>query len=171
LGAYVTLNHDTISGNTASNQGGGLYNVQASSVADISNTIFYGNADSSGTGEPAQIRRAAGTVTLNYSLVQGLTGLLGGSGNVSGNPNFADANGADNIYGTLDDDVHLASFSAAIDAGSNAVAAADDFVLAGEPTTTEALPLDYDGGQRFRNDGSVADTGVGPAPVIDIGAY
>jgi hypothetical protein len=37
--------------------------------------------------------------------------------------------------------------------------------------TAEKIPLDVAGKPRFRDDPYTDDTGVGPAPIVDIGAY
>jgi len=66
--------------------------------------------------------------------------------------------------------------SPARDAGSNDEAALDTADVDGDSNTGEPLETDFSGifafpvSGRFENDGGVADTGVGPAPVIDIGA-
>ena len=55
-------------------------------------------------------------------------------------------------------DLHLSAGSPCIDAGDNTAV----------PT---GIVTDLDGNARFRDDPSVPDTGVGPAPVVDMGAY
>ena len=48
-------------------------------------------------------------------------GSISGTNNVSADPLFVDADGADNSYGTLDDDLRLQSSSPAINQASDAV--------------------------------------------------
>ena len=62
----------------------------------------------------------AGAVTANYSLFDSTQSwwTISESNNLDSDPNFVDADGADNIYGTEDDDLTLQASSPAIDAGS-----------------------------------------------------
>jgi len=70
---------------------------------------------------------------------------------------LVDADGADNIPGTDDDDLRLLSGSPAIDAAQNSAG----------PSSGS----DLDGGPRRIDDPTVPDTGLGDAPIIDMGAY
>jgi hypothetical protein len=85
------------------------------------NCILYDNSDRSGNGESAQIY--AETLEVNYCCIQGWSGQWAGAGNMGLNPHFVDADGADGIVGTLDDDLRLAVGSSCIDtgAGSNLI--------------------------------------------------
>lgn len=74
-------------------------------------------------------------------------------------PGFRDADGADNIIGTLDDDLHVIRFSAADNGGSNATIPADRTDTDGDGNFSEPLPVDFAGNPR------VFDATVG------IGAY
>ncbi|MCH9021548.1 MAG: right-handed parallel beta-helix repeat-containing protein, partial [Planctomycetes bacterium] len=108
----------TFSGNSATNNGGGMYN--ASSSPTVTNCIFWENSDSGGMDESAQIHTDSGTPTVNFSDVQG--GWTGAGGNnINADPNFADADGPDNTVGTLDDNLRLLVISPCIDAGDNSV--------------------------------------------------
>ena len=111
----------TLSGNSAVSSGGGIYNSWATASVEVLNCILWGNTDSSGSGETAQITNSDGTIILNYTCVQGLSGGLGGTGNIGDDPWFVDADGADDVIGTEDDDVHLMEDSPCIDAGHPAV--------------------------------------------------
>jgi hypothetical protein len=73
-------------------------------------------------------------------------------------PQFVDADGADNIAGTLDDNLRLQLSSPAIDAGNNAAV----------PIT---VTTDLDGNERFEDIPTVPDTGNGTPPIVDMGAY
>ena len=88
------------------------------------------------------------------------------AGNLNVNPLFADANGADNIFGTEDDDFHLSTGSSAIDAGDNET---DTDANTAEVQTLASLDIDRN--PRFVDDAGVADTGNGTAPLVDMGAY
>ena len=64
--------------------------------------------------ESAQINTEGGTPTVNYSIVQG--GWTGAGGNnLNADPLFVDPNGADDVVGTVDDNLRLRSGSPAID--------------------------------------------------------
>jgi hypothetical protein len=111
----------TLSGNSAAASGGGIYNSWATASVEILNCILWGNSDSSGSGEIAQITNSDSTVSVDYSCVQGWTGSFGGTGNIGDDPLFVDADGADDVVGTEDDDVHLMEESPCIDTGHPAI--------------------------------------------------
>ncbi len=126
----ATFINCTFSGNWASDGGGGLY-VNAGN-ADISNCIIY-----------EEISLSGGTVSVRYSNVpEG----LGGENDVHADPLFVDADGEDDIFGTVDDNVRLLVDSPCINAG--------DPMRRTDPNET-----DLDGRRRI-NDGAV-----------DMGAY
>jgi len=106
------LTNCTLSGNSAVESGGGIFSEYDSHPA-VTNCILWSN--SGGDGESAQIIGAAPVV--NYCCVQGWTGALGGTGNIGDDPLFADADGADNLFGTDDDNLHLLAGSPCINAG------------------------------------------------------
>jgi hypothetical protein len=103
-----TLVHCTFVNNSAVHEGGGLYGYDDSSPS-VTNCILWGNSDSGGTGETAQIRTVSGTPEVNYSCVQGWTGALGGTGNISELPLFIGQ-----------DDHHLRPTSPCIESGTDA---------------------------------------------------
>jgi hypothetical protein len=98
--------------------GGGLYNGCATPTT-VTNCIFWHNADRSGSSESAQIWVAS--LDMNYTCVEGLTGGLGGTGNIGDDPLFSDADGGDAIPGTDDDDLRLTNASPCINAGDPAL--------------------------------------------------
>ncbi|MGB2808568.1 MAG: right-handed parallel beta-helix repeat-containing protein, partial [Sedimentisphaerales bacterium] len=116
----ATMTNCTLSGNSAVN-GGGIFNTFATASIEVLNCILWSNSDSGGSDESAQIHIDMGTASVDYTCVQGLSGGLGGTGNIGGNPLFVDADGADDVIGTEDDDVHLLEDSPCIDAGHPAV--------------------------------------------------
>jgi len=59
-------------------------------------------------------------------------------------------------------DYHLSAGSPCIDAADNTAVPTD---------VVEPIPVDLDGSARFVDDLSIPDTGVGPPPIVDIGAY
>jgi hypothetical protein len=149
----------------------------------LRNCILWANlgdadGDSGGpfTDESAQIDDdGTGTVTVGYSLVQGWTGALGGTGNIDGDPLFVDVDGADEVAGTEDDDLRLLPGSPCIDAGNDTVVPPDTTDLDGDFDTAERIPLDRAGMPRFLDDPDTVDTGVADPPsytaVVDMGAY
>jgi hypothetical protein len=157
LGSYLTINHCTIAGNSAGTVAGGILSTQASSRVAIANTVLFANADPTGETESAQLSVVTGALAVNYSCIEGLSGGLGGIGNIDADPRLVDLDGADGSIGTLDDNARPRAFSALIDGGSNPLGEVEDF--------------DLDGNPRFADDPGIADTGEGSAPVIDIGAY
>jgi len=129
-GGEVTFLNCTFSGNWASDGGGGLY-VYAGN-ADISSCIIY-----------EEITLLGGSASVRYSNTpQGLAG----ENNIHAAPLFVDADGADDIFGTTDDNARLSVDSPCINAG--------DPLRAADPNET-----DLDGRNRI-NDGRV-----------DMGAY
>jgi len=143
-----TLVNCTIADNEAGDRGGGIINNAGSSLTLI-NCILWGNSDSGGSDESAQVHNEVGNeIVVSHSAIQGLY-LLAGDGNIAEDPLFAD--------GYL-----------RLGAGSPCVDSAD----------TSALPaglfVDLDGGGRVLDDPSVPDSGIAAllVPVtVDMGAY
>ncbi len=145
-----TLANCSFSANSAANEGGGIYNELSDPT--LTNCILWHNTDAGGTDESAQIHNyASSTPVINNTCIQGWTGALGGTGNHGDDPLFVDANGADDIPGTVDDNLRLMEGSPCIDAGSN-----------NEPNLPE---MDMDGHARII-DGDCNDTDI-----VDMGAY
>lgn len=141
----ATLSNCTFSQNSAPDgYGGGL-----SGTGVITNSIFWGNTASG--GDP-QIH---GSNTVSYSDVQGG---YAGAGNIDLDPKFIDPDGADDVLGTVDDNLRLSAGAPCIDAGSNAAVPA-------------GLDTDIGGRSRFSDDPFTDDTGEGTAPIVDMGAY
>lgn len=175
----LNLFNCTLYGNTTTAEGGGLYN--STGFPEITNSIFWSNSsdvDGSQGGpfvsEYSQIFRFSEAPTVNYSSVQfGWTG-PGGTGVLSVDPQFADADGLDNILGTVDDDFRLSDGSPAVDAGDNNALPLDFADLDGDTNSSESLPLDLTGLNRRADDPFAADTGnagvTGP-PIVDMGAH
>jgi Bacterial Ig domain/Right handed beta helix region len=147
----VDITNCTIANNVSPTDttAGGL---ESAGTVNIANTIIYGNVSGGNTGQDAQVLDIGATpsLTLGYSLVQGLTGSLGGTGNIGADPVFVDAVGGD---------LRLAPGSPCIDAGDNTTPG-----LVG--ITTDQLSH-----ARFFDDPTTPDTGNGVAPLVDMGAY
>ncbi|MHC4643018.1 MAG: right-handed parallel beta-helix repeat-containing protein, partial [Planctomycetota bacterium] len=115
----ATMTNCTLSGNSAGGTGGGVYCSYATASVTVLNCILWSNSDSGGSDESAQIHIGSGppVVVVDYSCIEGLSGGLGGTGNIGDDPWFVDADGADDVVGTEDDDVHLLEGSPCIDTG------------------------------------------------------
>ncbi len=112
--------------------------------ATVANCIVVDNSGPGGAQGAANQIGGASNVT--YSIVEGG---YAGAGNLNVVPGFVNQAG---------DDFSLTITSPAIDAGNNA-------------SMPAGFVLDLAGKPRFADEPTVADTGVGAAPVIDIGAF
>ena len=160
----------TLSGNSALLSGGGVYSIYESDPTLI-NCILWGNNDSGGVDESAQIHLEGGAPVVHRTCVQGWTGLLGGSGNIGSDPLLVDPDGDDDVIGTPDDNVRLSPGSPAIDAGISLALPDDRIDLDGDGDTAELTPLDLAGLPRFIDIRTAPDVGLGPPPIVDMGAY
>lgn len=173
VSASGSVDHCTVTLNHSMQACGGVASSEFSNL-QVQNSIVYGNTDSDPvtTVEEAQIIRINGaTLIVNQSDIQGWSGAVPGQGGFSAAPLFVDANGADNLAGTADDNVRLAAGSPCIDRGSNALIPPDRADTDGNDDTIEPLPIDLDGNPRRADDPATADNGVGTAPIVDLGAY
>jgi hypothetical protein len=153
--AQTTLVNCTFSRNSGATMGGGILIETGSGV--IQNCILWGNSDSGGGVEVAQMRFISGAAaSISYSTVEGWTGILGGVGNSATDPLLASPLGGDGVAGTVDDDLALGATSPARDSGSN--------------TAAQGLSFDIRGGARRVDDPCTADTGEGTSPIVDRGA-
>ncbi len=160
--AYPALFNTTFSGNTASDFGGGMsvYSVDDDTQVLIRNSIFWGNTATRG-GNQIHLSSSTNAVLIAHSLIEG--GLPSGAVNDEGeildaDPLFVDADGPDNIIGTVDDNARLQNGSPAINAGSNAALPRDEQDLDNDGDTAEPLPLDLDGDPRVQ--GGMVDMGA-----------
>ncbi len=105
----------TFSGNVNNTLGSGLYVFEGTGPTpqvSIMNSIFWGN-----TGGP-QVNGPSAALVVNHSNIEG--GWNGsGVNNINQDPLFVDADGTDDVLGTLDDNVRLQAGSPCIDAGDN----------------------------------------------------
>jgi hypothetical protein len=101
-----TLTNVTFSGNIGTNHG--MSNTMSNPI--LTNVIIWSSSGSS-------IVNNNSTPTVTYSNIQGG---YSGTGNINANPLFVDADGPDNIVGTLDDNLRLQSGSPSINTGNNA---------------------------------------------------
>ena len=136
--------HRLVNNTIANNVGNALY-ITTAQNDELINNVIWGNAG------PAIIEVNSGggnapVVPASYNIIQG--GYAGAT-NLSFDPLFSDA---------ANGDFTLAGGSPAIDAGDNT------------PLGT-AITVDLTGAPRFIDVAGAPDTGVGPAPVVDMGAF
>ncbi len=130
----------TFSGNSTTSNAGGIANL---SKITVINSSFVGNSGSNGGGIVGLLGthtevynsilwdnqgndislQGTATATVTYSLVEGG---FAGDNILTDGPLFVDADGPDDVYGTLDDDLHLQAASPAIDAADNGRLVNDD---------------------------------------------
>ncbi|MHC4501583.1 MAG: right-handed parallel beta-helix repeat-containing protein, partial [Planctomycetota bacterium] len=139
----------TFSGNTADDTGGGISNMTSNPT--VTNCILWGNSAPTGP----QIYDGLSSPTVTYCDVEGG---YAGSGNISDDPCFVDADGPDHEYGTEDDNLRLLSASRCIDVGDNSAIPADTADLDGDGNTTEPIPYDLDWNPRIF--GGIVDMGA-----------
>ena len=150
--------------------------LHLSRPAEIGNSIFWNNRilPAAPVILPGQLVdeqfAGDGDLTFRHSIIQGWIPTFGDT-NSGQDPVVADLAGVDGIVGTDDDDVRLTAGSPAVDAGGVAYVPVDHDDLDGDGDTTEPLPLDVDRRSRRFDLLSEANSGSGPAPAVDIGAY
>jgi hypothetical protein len=114
--ADTVLTRCTISENTSATPGGAGLRV-FEYVPILSSNVIWGNRDADGASQSAQLLVVNEGPDINYSIVQGWIGDLGGVGNNGDDPEFIDADGPDDVPGTADDNVRVQPTSPAIDTG------------------------------------------------------
>lgn len=165
LAVDVAFSNCTIVANSAGD-GGGL-SLTYSSVASISNCIFWANIANAASPYKAAIHKdETSNGDVSWTCIEEMwvpepdedpLDPDNFPGCTDADPLFVDGNGADNLYGTVDDDYRLSAGSPLIDAANNAAVPAF--------TTSDVAGL-----PRFMDDPATTDTGEGPAPVVDMGA-
>jgi len=127
--AVQTFVNSTFTGNSGP-QGGAIEFFDGSELV-LTNCILWGNSG------PELRQDTNNQVEISYSCVQNLESLPdipAGVGNFDADPLFADADGADGLVGTADDDLRLLPGSPCINAGDNsAVPAGLTTDIAGDP--------------------------------------
>jgi parallel beta-helix repeat protein len=109
----------SIVGNESADDGGITLLFSGDSV-ELDNSIVWDNTSGT-TGSDFFVNGQS--VSANYSIFNPSqsSGTISGSNNQNLDPGFIDANGADNLYGTIDDNLSLNSSSPAINSGSTEV--------------------------------------------------
>ncbi len=156
-GTYDIVNCTIVYNESVNHPTGGIFAESASGV-NASNCILWGNSGTSGDeSEAAQVELSIDSI--NSSMIQGLTGALGGTGNVDDTPVFMDPMGADGTAGTDDDNPRLHPTSPGIDQADPTTVPPDDPDVDGDGDTTEDISVDHDGNPRVVNG------------TIDLGAF
>ncbi|RKY17031.1 MAG: hypothetical protein DRP63_04410, partial [Planctomycetota bacterium] len=125
-----TLTNCTFSGNHADDKGGAVHCSDGGNPV-LSNCILWRNTATNG-GNEIYIQNAGDSATLNYCCVpdnfQDPNRYTGQTGNIDetnhpihSDPVFVDADGADDTFGTDDDNLRLQNTSPCINAGDNAL--------------------------------------------------
>lgn len=165
--ATVRVSNCTFSANHAPLGAGGFWGEPGNSLF-LTNSILWGNTTNGGGGQSAQL--SVGTISPNYSIIQGWNNVFGGMSNSGADPLFADPDGADNLLGTLDDNPRPRPGSPAIDSGINTAVPLDDGDVDSDGDVFERLPLDVDRKPRFYDEPQTPNTGAGSPPYVDRGA-
>ena len=150
-------------GNSSARDGGALFNINSNPT--IINSILWNNQADGEQDELFSGGLPGGNPRVFSSIVEGglPPGITDGGGNLNADPLFADADGADDLPGTIDDDFRLMPGSPAIDVGNNAGLLFDVLDLDRDGNTQDQVSIDLDGNLR------VHDAGGGA--VVDLGAY
>jgi hypothetical protein len=163
----ITLHNCTVAYNEAlspSGLGGGIRLRGASSLTTY-NTIYWGNSDTTGTAELAQIRndgtgnRDVFRCAIQDAVPNDGTVPFGGAAreNIDLDPLFV-APGAN---------FRLLPGSPCIDRGRTDYVPADTYDFDGDGNTAEPIPIDLDGNPRFLDDPDVGSPGF----TVDLGCY
>lgn len=148
--AKLALVNSTLTGNSAVSGAGGAH-FSSSGGGKVTNSILWDNTRNGVVDEAAQlVATGAAGISLNYCDVSGLSGALGGVGNIGLDPLFV----APGAY-----DFRLGVGSPCRNSGLNSALLADSADLDGDFNVLEATPLDLDLVARIQ------------ALVVDMGAY
>ncbi len=186
-GTELLLAQCTLTANRAETTDGGLFGSLGGGVygglTTIRNSILWGNVDSSGNGQSAQVNAGAeGSLDVSDSCIEGLDEALADAGNIAEDPLFVDAAGADLTPGSEDDDLRLGALSPCVDAGDDGAVPADEGDLDCDGDLEEPTSLDLSGTTRFAVEQLVEPNGVergaragrsakGDPGVVDMGAF
>ena len=123
------------------------------------------------TGGPnSDITIASSNVEGGRASIASTGSLTFAADNIDADPLFMNPLGPDGLHATGDEDLRLAPGSPCIDAGNNALVPLDVYDVDGDGDVREPLPFDHLGRPRFVDDPDTPDTGIGSAPLVDMGA-
>ncbi len=162
--ADVWFANCAVVGNTSGARAAGIY--EFSSVGDrclVTNSIVWGNTSANPAGVPnMQMASDSGNFDIRDTIIQDLSTNPVFAFNIErardDDPLFRDVLGPDGLPWTGDEDLRFGSGSPAVDSGNNALLTNDD-------------ALDLLGQPRRLDDAFTPDTGLGVAPIVDLGPY
>lgn len=168
----MNISNCTFAGNIADGPGatGGGIHTTASTALTLHGSVLRGNRDATGITASSQLSTSVapppGAIT--DCIIEAWSGTPVGANIRAIDPLFIDADGVDNIAGTLDDDLRLRANSPAIDAALNVLLPSDALDLDRDDNFVEALPFDLSREPRLIDAPAVA----GPLDrLLDLGAY
>lgn len=159
----------------SSGNAGGVHFTTATSTPTMKNCVLFSNFGGIVSGTNQQVRHVGGgTVQMTCCSIQGFTGPLSGLTTTGcfafSTDDIVDGNGADNVFGTLDDDFRPTACGALVDAGDNTNLPQDEGDLDHDVIVAEILPIDF-GARARRVDMPAANSGIGGGPAIDLGLF
>lgn len=134
-------NHASVT-NAALGNGGAIF-LSGGFSAPIYNSILWNNSAAVGS----QIGGSIGTVSSFANLIQGG---FSGFNILTVDPMFVDADGPDDVIGTLDDNVRLSPGSPAVESGLISLMPLDPADLDRDGNFGEQPPIDLDGNERVQ---------------------
>ena len=169
----IRLSNLTFSQNHSSSDGGALHvSGHSQSITELEHLVLWGNTNATGSSLNSQIQFPyfpAQYFYPSWSCIEHDTGVLGAQ-NINTDPRFVNPPGMDGVPGTADDDLRLGSGSPCVDAGRNALVSSDLVDIDMDGDYGEEIPIDLAGNPRRIDDPLAPDTGLGTAPIVDLGA-
>ncbi len=147
------------------NDGTGIRFLNNTLNSSVANSIVRGNGDDvSGSDQISAVNSTPQIVACNATGVSG-------SSMINLDPLFADPDGADDIFGTFDDNYRLRGDSPNIDRGSSQNMPGDAADLDDDGVIAEQVSLDGALNTRRIDDQIGSNAGLGSTPHPDIGAF
>lgn len=168
----ITLNNMTaVANRTFGPSGAGVFN-NAGTVT-INNSILWENESMDGTGVTAQLGAGPGqpSYIVNNTSVQAWDGSWPGNGADGLDPQFVAPRGADDLWGTEDDNLALDPNSPCIDAGDSLLVPADHSDLDQDGDVFEPVPVDKVGIRRMIDDINAPNLIANGMVPVDQGAF
>ena len=147
-GSSPSVTNCTFAGNSAGDSGGGMNNHGSS--PSVTNSVFWGDSAPAGPEIYDDASSGASSVVTHSNVLGGHAGTR----NIDADPFYVDADGADKVAGTYDDDLRLRPGSPCIDVANGGT----------------VPPFDKDGNARY-DDPDTPNAGVGDVRYADLGAH